>query len=346
MKRYLAFPIIFALLLSMCCFASAEAAPWVGAYENVLAGKQAEAVATESGYLLNCYTLYDIDKDGSPELIVKMGTCEADFHGYVYTVSNGQAVCVCDDLGFGHCAVYSDPGENGVILMYGHMGYAWAERMCLGQDGALSFETLYEDDLNARLATDPDAAYIEPGEVVPGAAYLDMSDLEKRLPISRYEEIERLRAGEFPAAGSNFPHADPDFFEKIMRENYEVVGVSANQGLDNLFCWLLQRDVAADWMDSDLQILSVQLADLNGDGWLDCIVDLCKGESGDHMHFFLTEQNGTVYAYLENYASEEISVDKNGNLLCRGAYYSTLERLLFDGEEAMFLTLPQEYFAA
>ncbi len=342
--------IVLSLFLCFGSFASAEKADWTAEYAKVLDEKQAEELTTTFGDSLCCYTPYDIDKDGTPELIVKMGTCEADFHGYIYTMSNGQALCICDDLGLGHSSLYSDPNENGMILMHGHMGYAWAERISLASDGALSFEELYEDDLNKRLATDPDADYVYPGEVIPGAAYLDMSPLELRLPITRYVEIEQYRAGVFPAAGGNFPFADPDYYDKVIRGNHEVLAVSADGYARSPgrvgFQELLKKDVAADWMSEDLKILSTQLADLDGDGWLDCIVNLSKGDTSDCMRFFLTVQEGTVYAYLQNYAPQEVTVDANGNILSTSEYYSDFRRLIFNGDEAMLLTLPMEYYAA
>ncbi len=358
MEHAFAFVLIAALLLGVGVFAQAEGPDWAAAYSAILDEKRAEAAADAEALGVSeddgmgGYALYDIDKDGVPELIVKAGTCEADFHGFVYTFSQGEARCVCDDLGLGHCSLYSDPGENGMILMYGQMGYAWAERMSLGEDGALHFETLYEDNLNERLQSDPDADYVYPGEVVPGAAYLDLFRWGLHLPLRHYEEIQRCLAGEFPGAVAcgDYPQGDPEFFDKVMAENREVVAVSADGYTHSPgrigFRDLLKQDAAADWMYADLRVLSAELADLNGDGQPECIVELDQGEGSEHLRFFLSEQDGTVYAYLQNYVPKELTVDRNGNLLCSSEYYTGLRRLLFDGEEAMLLTLPTAYYAA
>ena len=353
MKRLLCLAAVLCLLLSVGTFACAEEPGWVGAYAAILDVKQAEAAAEEAaqGFELYWeYTLYDIDKDGVPELIVKMGTCEADYHGEVYTVSDGQAVLVCDTLGLGHSSFYTDPGENGIIQMWGHMGYAWADRLRL-ENGALSGEELYEDNLNERLETDPDAEYVYPGELIPGASYLSMYRLDLRLPLQRYDEIMGCLEGRFPeaAAGLSYPNDDPDFFGKLINGGGEVVALTAD-GFANSpgridFRELLKQDVAANWMQGDLQILSARHADLNGDGKAECIVELSKGDPGDLMRFFLSEQDGTVYAYLNNYAVGELTVDQNGNLFCASEYYNDFSRLIFDGEEAMLLTLPEEYYA-
>ena len=355
MRKILAFLIVSSLLLSCACFASAEEPDWVGVYAAILDGKEAElrTAEAESGIPDQIweYTLYDVDKDGVPELIVKIGTCEADYRGEVYTAASGEAQLVCDDLGLGHCSLYTDPGRNGLILMYGHMGFAWAGRFWL-ENGALSSEELYQDDLNERLQSDPDADYVYPGDMVPGSAYLSLYRLELRLPLYRYEEILGCLEGRFPGAVAwedYPPQGDPDFFQRILQSNTEVVAVSADGFAKSPgrigFQDLLKQDVAADWMEADLQILSTCLADLNGDGQLECIVDLSKDEYGSLMRFFLSEQDGTVYAYLQNYAPSLVLTDQNGNLLC--AYYTSSElyRLLFDREEAMLLMLPAEYTA-
>lgn len=354
MRRVCCFVLTISLLLGLGVFASAEEKDWAAAYTAVLEEKAGEVLAggedLNSAYS-NGYLVYDIDKDGVPELVIKSGTCEADYVGSLYTFSDGEARCVSNELYLGHSSLYSDPGENGLIQMNGHMGYAWAARLSL-VDGSVQAETLYEDDLNERLQNDPDADYVYPGDVVPGAEYLELARLELRLPITRYEEIEELRAGRFPEAVSpaGYPQGDAEFFDKIILENREVIAVTADGYTASpgriAFRDLLVQNVAADWMSADLEILSKQAVDLNGDGQLECSIDLDQGEGSEHMRFFLSEQEGTVYAYLQNYSPKSQTVDRNGNLLDEYSFYTQFSRLLFDGEEAMFLPLPSEYFAA
>lgn len=353
MKRIIAFALTFVLLTGLLSPALAQEPDWRAAYASILDQKQAQAAAEREyyGYFFDYeYTIYDIDKDGVPELIVKLGSCEADYHGEIYTFRNGAALCVCDELGLSHSSLYTDPDENGVVLMQGHMGFAWAGRLKL-EGGRIVEEKLYEDDLNERLATDPNADYIRPGEIIPGSVYLNMFRTSLRLPLYHYEEVMNCMAGRFPGAVAcgDYPNQDPDFYNKIINGNGEVVAVSADGYARSPgrigFLDLLKQNVAADWMDEDLKILSAQLADLNGDGQPECIVELSKGDAYNRMRFFLSEQEGTVYAYLQNYASENLSVDQNGNLLCGSEYYAQLLRLIFEREEATLLTLPMDYLA-
>ena len=350
MKHVFCRILILALVLSISAFASAEEPDWVSAYDALLRETEAEVALEEEAAGLSyekAYTLYDIDKDGVPELILKLGTCEADFHGEIYSFVEGKAVCRENEWYIGHSSLYTDPGENGLIVMRGHMGYAEAYRMVLGET-EITVEDLYEDNLNERLDNDPNADYIYPDEYVPGAAYLTLCRMDLRLPFTHYEEMQRGLEGEFPTAeAKTYPQGDPDFFNRVISENREVMAFTAD-GFTNspsriAFHDLLNRDSAAAWMDADLQILSTQLADLNGDGQLECIVDLNQGEGSMKMRFFLSEQDGTVYAYLQNYAPDTLTVDRNGNLLGSTDYYSEFSRLIFDGEEAMFWTLPKEY---
>ncbi len=352
MKNGISILLALCLVLGLVSSASAEGEDWAAAYAPILDAKGEEAAANELGFgdsFDYYYTLYDIDKDGVPELIVKLGTCEADFHGEIYTCREGKALCVCEDLGLGHSSFYSDPGENGIVRMGAHMGYAWAERLRLEGDGIVG-EELYEDDLNARLQTDPEADYVYPEAYIPGSAYLSLYRTAQRLPLSRQEEIQACLEGRFPGtvACGTYPEDDPDFFDRLMAENGEVVAVSAD-GYTNSpgrigFQDLLRQNVAADWMDSDLTVRSAQLADLNGDGQPECVVTLSQGGTGNEMSCYLSEQDGTVYAYLENY-TDGVSADENGNLYRDAGYYQALHRLFFDREEAFLLTLPTACYA-
>lgn len=323
---------------------SAEKPGWVEAYEQVLAEREQQAQQEADGFVTPelSYLVYDIDKDGTPELLVKTGTCEADFHGGLYSYRNGRAVQLGEELGLGHSSFYSDPGENGIILMWGHMGYAWAVRISLN-DGYVE-ELLYEDDLNARLQADADADYVYPGDVVPGSVYLTLCRGGITLPLTRYEEITRCLEGALPAAtGAAYPKGDAAFFDKLIAENGEVYAVTADGFTLSPgklgFQALLQQGAAAEWMQGDLSVLSAVPADLNGDGQLECVLAVSDGMN--EMRIILSEQKGTVYAYLLNYTDGyEVAVD--GCLFRSASYGSYRWRLIFDAEQAFLLSLPTD----
>lgn len=323
--------------------AETEEPAWASAYKQVLAGwkEQIPENPAETDIVPELsYLVYDIDKDGTPELVVKCGTCEADYHGALYSFRDGQAFPCGEELGLSHSSFYSDPGENGIILMSGHMGYAYAFRISLA-DGYAE-ELLYEDDLNARLEQDPDAEYVYPGDVIPGSVYLTLCRGDLMLPMTHYEEINRCLEGKQPAATEvQYPNQDPGFYEGLMSGNGTVFAVTAD-GFTNSpgyigFQDLLRQDVAANWMQGDLNILSVTPADLNGDGQLECFIAASDGSS--EVRIILSEQDGTVYAYLMNY-TDGYELDADGNIFYSSPYYSFRCRLIFDGEQAYLLSLP------
>lgn len=346
MRRYvLSLCLCLALILGLFAVqaqAAAEEAAWVEAYEQVLTERMAQVCreTEDLGFGPEIwYLVYDIDKDGTPELLIKSGICEADYRGALYSFRDGRAFQFGEELSLGHSSLYSDPGENGLIVMYGHMGYTMAVRISLS-DGYAE-ELLYEDDLNARLQSDPEAEYIYPGDVIPGSVYLTLCRWNVTLPLTRYEEISRCLDGTLPTTEeSYYPDHIEAFYDSLMADNGEVFAVTAD-GFTNSPKWigfqdLLRQGMAANWMQGDLSILSAVPADLNGDGKLECVVAASDGSS--ELRIVLSEQNGVVYAYLLNY-TEGYELDANGNFLC-SFFKDTRYRLIFDGQQAFLLALP------
>ena len=99
---------------------------------------------------------------------------------------------------------------------------------------------------------------------------------------------------------------------------------------------LLRQNVAANWMQGDLQILSATAADLNNDGQLECVLSASQG--GSEMCIVLSKQDGTVYAYLINY-TDGYALDPDGCFRTT-QYYINRSRLIFDAQQAFLLTLP------
>ena len=189
MRRLKWFISVALILISGWCIeqASAKAAApaWMTAYEEILSRWKSQTPEDPDMVQELHYLVYDIDKDGTPEMIVRSGTCEADYHGALYTIRNGQAVQMGEELGLGHCSFYSDPEENGIIMMWAHMGYSSAVRISL-TDG-YSEELLYEDDLNARLQENPDADYVGAIAALETAGVKVVGDFDSSLLKARDE---------------------------------------------------------------------------------------------------------------------------------------------------------------
>ena len=123
-------------------------------YRSVLQDMEYKYEETMGGDYLE-YGLCDLDGDGVYELIVKEGTCEADFVWRVYTIGETGAKDV-GSFGGSHSVLYTD-AEPGVLCAYGQMGHE--EIVRVNYDGQyISLQTLISQDLA------PNEEYTRPGE--------------------------------------------------------------------------------------------------------------------------------------------------------------------------------------
>ena len=123
-------------------------------YRNVLENMEYQYEETMGGDYLD-YGLCDLDGDGILELIVKEGTCEADFVWRVYTISETGAKDV-GSFGGSHSLLYTDD-EPGLLCVYGQMGHE--EIVRVNYDGHyISLQTLVSQDLA------PGEEYTKPGD--------------------------------------------------------------------------------------------------------------------------------------------------------------------------------------
>lgn len=83
---------------------------------------------TIGNYLDVSMALYDIDNDGTRELILSYGTCSADWTNDIYTIEEGDAVTMIGTLG-SSLMFYTAPDGNGIYTVYGKMGYQSIERV-------------------------------------------------------------------------------------------------------------------------------------------------------------------------------------------------------------------------
>lgn len=111
------------------------------------------------------YIYYDINKDGVKEMIVDNGLYEAGREYYVYTIIDGNSVFVGKIHG-SHTMLGHIPNENGVLLMWGHMGYFGASRVEL-TNGTLVSKTVRSERYYA-------GDYPQSWDIVKGSFDLDM----------------------------------------------------------------------------------------------------------------------------------------------------------------------------
>ncbi|MBQ8960464.1 MAG: hypothetical protein IJ071_04510 [Ruminococcus sp.] len=93
------------------------------------------------------FTLYNVCGDETPELIVKTGTCEADYVIDFYTLTeDGTAVKLCDPIGGGHTSFGRNTETDNFSLLYGHMGYGYAFQLVYEQGQMISAGNEFETD--------------------------------------------------------------------------------------------------------------------------------------------------------------------------------------------------------
>ncbi|MBP5378789.1 MAG: hypothetical protein J6Y64_04530 [Ruminococcus sp.] len=120
-----------------------------------------DETAEQSGGMASIeYAFRDLDADGIPELILKYGTCEADYQIHVYRFDEQ---CELKDLGLiggGHTSFGYDENTGDFVIVWGHMGaacieyYKWANGN-LEANGDYSFNIdestpSYDDVLNEK----------------------------------------------------------------------------------------------------------------------------------------------------------------------------------------------------
>ena len=308
---------------------------WRDAYCRLLTSLKSESAPADPLY---GYTLCDVDEDAVPELLVKFGTCEADYHGKLYAFAG--AIQELADLSLWNTGVYYVPGKAGLLLNCGHMGYHRVDCLRLEAEGAV-MECLLEEDLQDK----SQAEYTPVEQLVPGALYLSFFPGETILPVELYEQIAACEEGGFrPAGPAQPPQGDGDFFPCLLREGGQVRAVAADAFMQSPGVVSLSRlgepGLIYPYMRSEASLVRQETADLNGDGQEECLLYYRMANSSwDDFRVILSEQAGTVYAYL-SFAPTETEVDSQGLLIHRDADCTFATRCFFRGDDCFFLTVP------
>ena len=113
----------------------------INAYISAIQDKIAVAKqqGSGSGNFSVTYSLYDMDRDDVPELLLQYGTCEADFRIVIYTVRDNALKLISDDVGGGHTGFAYDYVANQLVLAHGHMGSGIMTWYDLDENGNLRY---------------------------------------------------------------------------------------------------------------------------------------------------------------------------------------------------------------
>ncbi|MBO4458117.1 MAG: hypothetical protein J5802_10390 [Butyrivibrio sp.] len=141
----------------------------------------------EDGRLLACYYLYDIDKDATPELLVKYGNDAVSTHIRVYTYADDKIQRV-EGNSIGNEALYAYPSGNGIMEWYSHMG---ANAYILDSliNNELTSESLYLAWDDNHKTGEECNVFKEPKEVVTDTFPITSFKIDDVYPIGHYEKV-------------------------------------------------------------------------------------------------------------------------------------------------------------
>lgn len=333
-----------------------EYQPWQLAYMDFLTLLQTQKTTWEPGgegaeVGSESYSLYDVDKDGVPELFVKFGTCEADFFARCYTLyrdSSGRDVVVmAAQFPFGHSTLYTCPDKNGFLRHAGHMGYAELYEYGPLADGEISQgrEIFSEGDV---------WEYTAPGELVPGAEAIDYyytqlgeyDMYQGYAPESEWSGYDDGRPhpsegqalvlpvcdwGVGPAATGNSSETARAAILAALNGETVLYGASGDHFYGDVgwTTWeeYIQPGAAYPYNDQPLEITHNAWLDTNGDGQEELLLRVGEPKRADdavsRMRYtvVLSEQEGTVYAYFFGFFDDTDAFCDDGTVGQFGAYY-------------------------
>lgn len=167
-----------------------------------------------SDHLLHSYTLYDIDKDGIPELVLHFGTSTAESFGQLYRFVDGDAQLI-KEFAYGGNSLATFPGDNGVLIYHARDFAQSVKLWTLTDSEIIESEVLFSETLEVM------RSYTEISEIVPGAVRLAEFPADTLLPVLTYESwVDELGVScivsDQEALTTVFPEADEEFFQDVI----------------------------------------------------------------------------------------------------------------------------------
>ncbi len=276
-----------------------------------------------SDYYLQSYGIYDVDKDGIPELLITTGTCEADYVTSVYCYIDGQ-VKALSELGSGHTQFYTYPDDNGIIQYIAHMGYGYAVRYTL-KDGELieDEDALLEDDLNERLQVDADAEYVSVSSVVEGAIPIGSCSLLYTYGLLGYESRivtdSEISHDNFVKRIDAITSLKDSFFAVYPMEYWNNSSILSNG--EKTLIQIYDDPSLLGSTNGERVIKDLYYGDFDNDGYEECLAVLEEGEYENKLLILFTYQNGRIYGYISNIIFHaEIEIEDDQIYACQDYY--------------------------
>lgn len=274
------------------------------------------------------YSLYDIDEDGTPELIVVNGDYGMGRFADVFTCRDGEAVFLGDSY-CGNGSLNTWPGKNAMLYTYGQMGLFIATEIYI-ENGALERREIFRGEFASTLE------YPALEDFAPGSQNLTWHQIGLDLPVMEY-------GAERSAVPLQYDEEVRARLTSTVRENGNVYGVDggmwamvdedADTGLVpfDKYCFL-----CGDYMRGPLSFTGALWADVNGDGREEYVL-----WNGYDVCLVLGLQGDVVYAYYIYAGNDRLTVYSDGTFLHEWDYdwfdepYTHYQafRLSFDRDE-------------
>jgi len=292
------------------------------------------------------YFIYDIDKDSTPELIVRYGDCEAIFHAFVFTYTDNKVKCI-DEISTGHSELYAYPSGNGILQYWAHMGGEEFRLFSLN-DNKLITKVLYS---GSTIHEDPeteeyDINFTPVRNVVPDAYFLTSFAPDNVIPIEKYEIISAYVPSQ-DNSNYTFPNNNPKFYSEIMEKDNIVNAVSMYRN-DTVYKDIHFSDFLKKLEHSQSEIQDITYADLNLDNVYECIFYVLKKDSEDSIRIILSKQGEKIYAYYDSsymastgwgYA-EKTDITEDGFFIEEPNEHFFQNRVMYDKEKWFYYSAP------
>lgn len=296
-----------------------------------------------------------MDEDGVPELFVKYGDCEAAYATQCYTCRDGQVVCI-GEFRSGHSGLFTCPGKSAVLRTEAHMGYLEIYEYPM-EDGRLTEERVLFTEEDVR-------EYTQTDEIVPGAEYIqtfytrrgmeDDSYWTGQVPYSLGKALLLPIADYYDgsaATGDSSETAQAAILAALNGEG-KLYGASGDHFYGDVG-WLtweeyIQPEAAYPYNEEPLEFGWYAWMDMNGDGQEECFLRMVAscGESNgvpwvNMVTVVLSEQDGTVYAYMFGFYDDEDAFYDDGTV----RQYGETNRLSFWKDQCYQCTAQRDSFA-
>lgn len=298
---------------------------WQIAYKDILDSLYDGTEYVDSKIKDANYYLYDIDKNGIPELIVKHGIDENDYTSDFY-YWDGNEVKYAGEEFSGRLQYYSNPNGNGIIEYSMHMAYGHMTKSCLVDGKIVDDDFSYEDDLMSRYEMDLEADPIPVAEIVKGSEELNYYCPRYTYPLLAYLSPV-YAAGREQLSDAEFE----DLINKVIDDNVPFYWVPTENFVLKDYDFNSNKIEFEDFMtkegflfdnpeDMYVYVKSKNLMDFNGDGYTECLLELRSAQNDTLALVLFAYQHGNIYAYTSQYMGDWSLRVEEGEVFASGIY--------------------------